>query len=322
MAVSFALNDRPGVSEPTRARIRELADELGWRRNAAAMSLTARRANAMGLVLTRPAEDVGNDSFYMRLLAGIESSFVGSRTTLALHVVSDPADETEVYRTIVGGSRVDAVLLTDLVHDDPRVDLVQELGVPAVVLGAEAPGLPVLASDDGGAMAEVLEHLGSLGHRRVARVTGPARFQHTQRRTETLLAGAEERGMEARVVSGEDVESTAAVTAALLEREDRPTAIVFDSDLQAVIGLQVARRHGLDVPAQLSVVAWDGSALSAYAEPPITAIERDILALGAAAGRSLLRAADGDLAPGFVEDGHDFSSPVLRIGGTTARVPS
>src|ERR687890_456291 len=76
--VSFAMNNRPGVAEETRARILAAAEELGWRPSAHARALTEARARAIGLLLSRPVEQLEVDPFFVRFLAGIERTLARS----------------------------------------------------------------------------------------------------------------------------------------------------------------------------------------------------------------------------------------------------
>lgn len=330
MAVSFALNGQPGVSEQTRQRVIEAADSLGWRPNSAARSLSVDRAGAVGLVLARSADSLETETFYLRLLAGIESELSATSTALSLQIAQDPEREAQIYRALAAERRVDAVLLTDVLIGDPRIPLLHELGLPAVVLGDEPCGFPTLGSDDAGANELVLDHLQGLGHTRVARVTESAGREYTQRRNRSFLDGLERRGMTGEVREGL---ATAALgetaTAAFLASPDRPTAIVYDSDLLAVAGLEVLRSADVSVPDAMSVVAWDGSILSQIVRPRLTSVKRDVMALGREAGRQLLLAAAtgyvGDTrgtgaggSGGFVADGHDFSQPRLAIADSTA----
>src|SRR5918996_4370156 len=75
-AVSFAVNDRPGVSPETRERILRAAEELGWRPSAPARALTQARAGAIGLVLVRQSDHLELDDFFVRFLAGVERTLM------------------------------------------------------------------------------------------------------------------------------------------------------------------------------------------------------------------------------------------------------
>ncbi|MFF9783755.1 LacI family DNA-binding transcriptional regulator [Streptomyces nigrescens] len=140
-AVSFALNDRPGVSQDTRARVRRVAEELGWQANSAARALSGERAGAMGLVLARPAQTLGVESFFLQLVSGIQEVFSARQIALLFQVVEDLDTECALYRRWWAERRVDGVLVVDPRTDDPRPELLAALGLPAVVVGGPAaPG--------------------------------------------------------------------------------------------------------------------------------------------------------------------------------------
>ncbi|MEJ8651997.1 LacI family DNA-binding transcriptional regulator [Streptomyces sp. MS1.AVA.3] len=141
-AVSFALNDRPGVSQDTRARVRRVAEELGWQANSAARALSGERAGAMGLVLARPAQTLGVESFFLQLVSGIQEVLSARKIALLFQVVEDLDAECALYRRWWAERRVDGVLVVDPRTEDPRPELLASLGLPAVVVGGPAPREP------------------------------------------------------------------------------------------------------------------------------------------------------------------------------------
>ncbi|MDR8408982.1 LacI family transcriptional regulator [Nonomuraea sp. 3-1Str] len=283
-AVSFALNGRPGVAEATRARILQVAKEMNWRPHSAARALGGARAEAVGLVIARPASTLGVEPFFAQLLSGLQAGL--SRQSVALHlmIVEDVEAETEVYRDWASAHRVDGFILVDLKVRDPRIEVLEELGVPSVVLGG--PGrhgsLSSVWADDREAMLSVADYLAALGHRRLAHVAGLPEFHHTQRRMRALRDSSRRLGLADTASTTTDFSDAegAAATRALLSRARRPTAIVYDSDVMALAGLGVAGEMGVRVPDELSVVAFDDSVLTRIAHPAITALSRDTFAYG------------------------------------------
>ncbi|GAA2270067.1 LacI family DNA-binding transcriptional regulator [Nonomuraea roseoviolacea subsp. roseoviolacea] len=319
-AVSYALNGRPGVSEETRARIHAIAQEIGWRPNLAARLLSGAGAGAIGLVVCRPARFLGVEPFFMELISGIEGELAARSYALMLQVAAGHEDEIVVYRRWWGEGRVDGVILVDLHTNDPRVPVMEKLGMPAVVIGhpSAAGSLPAVWSDEAAAMREVLEHLAALGHRRVARVAGPAALAHTAIRDAAFVESLAALGLEETPAAHTDHtgEQGARATRRLLSSRSRPTAIVYDNDVTVLAGLSVAQEMGLRVPAGLSVVAWDDSPLCQVVRPPLTTTARDIPASGARAAQLLLRMAAGEQVTG-VED----AAARLRPRGSTAPPP-
>jgi DNA-binding LacI/PurR family transcriptional regulator len=296
-AVSYALNGQPGVSEATRQRIVAIAREIGFNANSAARALSGSSARAVGLTLCRPARILSIEPFFMGLISGFETELSARGFALTLQVVATPENEVEVYRRWWGERRVDGVFVTDLRDGDVRIPVLQELQLPAVVIGG--PGdtgtVSQIWSDDAGAVAQTVRYLVALGHRRIARVSGLPALLHTQARTRAFNDVCASLGVESAVTMPADYtgEEGSRATRRMLIGADRPTAIIYDNDVMAIAGLAVAQEMGLRVPAELSIVAWDDSPLCSLVHPPLTALSRDIVEYGAHAARQLLAAVSG-----------------------------
>ncbi|BCJ66873.1 LacI family DNA-binding transcriptional regulator [Polymorphospora rubra] len=302
-AVSYALNGQPGVSAATRQRIIAIAEEIGFNPNSAARALSGATSNAVGLTLCRPARTLGIEPFFMELISGVEAELSARSYALTLQVVADPDAEIAVFRRWWGERRVDGVLVCDLRVDDRRVPVLEQLQLPAMVIGG--PGhtgaLANLWVDDAAALVEAVEYLVALGHRRIARVGGLPGLLHTEIRTRAFTDLRDRLGLSQAVTVPSDYtgEEGGRATRRLLSSPDRPTAILYDNDVMAVAGLAVAQEMGLAVPADLSIVAWDDSALCRLVHPALTALGRDIPAYGTHAARRLLAVIAGGPADGF-----------------------
>ncbi|WP_377272276.1 LacI family DNA-binding transcriptional regulator [Peterkaempfera sp. SMS 1(5)a] len=315
-AVSFALNGKPGVSEATRRRILAIAEELGWQPNSAARALSDGRAGAFGLVIDRPAPSLGVEPFFMQLISGIQAELSRRGVALLFTLAEDVQAQVAVYREWWASRRVDGVFLVDVHIGDPRIGALEELQLPAVVIGSPVASgsLPAVWNDELDGVRLVVDHLAGLGHRSIARVSGPAELLHTRQRSAAFDAVTAELGLRAVTVEGDYTgDRGAAAALELLDRPDRPTAVVFDNDLMAVSGLSAAQQRGIGVPADVSMLAWDDSPLCEVIRPGLTALRRDIAEYGAQAARRLC-----DLAKGL-EVGHlQVEGPVLVQRGSTA----
>lgn len=324
-AVSFALNDRPGVSDDTRRRVQEIARALDWQPHSAARALGGARAGSIGFVLNRPARTLGTESFFGDLISGIQLGLAGSHVGMNLLVARDADEELATYRDWWRGHRVDGVILIDPRREDPRLTLLAELGMPTVVVGSHpspAGTAPTVWIDDSDAADTVLRYLHALGHRRIAHVAGRPEFEHTAMRIERVRAFAASGEFDdaASVPTDYSAEAGAAATRALLSRQVRPTAIVYDNDVLAVAGLGVASEMGVQVPGEVSIVSFDDSAMIRLVRPSITSLTRDTVELGQRAA-TLLRAqidADAPLpslaGPALTLSVRESTGPVPRSG--------
>jgi DNA-binding LacI/PurR family transcriptional regulator len=315
-AVSFALNGQPGVSAATRERIAAIAAELGFQPSSAARALSNGNAGAFGLVIGRPAATLGVEPFYMQFVSGIQAELSRDHISLLLTLAEDQATEIAAYKAWWAQRRVDGVLVVDLMLDDPRIAVLEQLRLPAVAVGNPAASgpFPAVWGDDAATMHTVVQYLASLGHRRIARVSGISRYLHTQIRTDAFGKATRAAGLESVVAEADFTgEHGAEATRALLQSARPPTAIVYDNDLMAVAGLSQAQDMGLDVPADLSILAWDDSVLCELVRPPLTAMHRDIAGLGAEVARRLR-----NLVAGERVGDHRAPPPVLTPRGSTA----
>jgi len=316
-AVSFALNGRKGVSESTRARVLAVADELGWAPASAARSLAEARTETIGLVLARDPRNLGVESFYMRFFAGVELVLGERGYGLLLQIVPGVDEELATIRKWRNARRIDGLLLVDLRVGDPRVDLALESpSLPTVVVGhaSVARGLMSVGTDDDLAARTAVRHLVALGHRRIARVSGPEAQAHTVIRDAALRDELDRVGGEATVLRTDFTpEAGAAATRRALAAAERPTAIVYDNDVMAVAGLAAIVELDLEVPGDVSIVAWDDSVLCEHTLPRLTALRHDVVEYGAHAARRLFELIDGG------EPGAHLEPPLeLVVRGSTA----
>jgi DNA-binding LacI/PurR family transcriptional regulator len=274
-----------------------VAAEVGWTPSSAARALSGAGSATVGLVINRPASVLGMEPFFMSFVSGIEEVLSQRGFALLLQVAPDQDRELETYRRWWSERRVDGVFVVDLRVGDPRLAVLTELGLPAVVVGdpGHAGGLPAVGSDDARAAEEAVRHLAGLGHRRIGHVAGLEDLVHSRIRTDAFRRAAADLGLPEIVEVSTDytVDAGSAATRRLLTSAEPPTAVVYDNDLMAVSAVHVAAELGLSIPTDLSVLAWDDSPLCRLTNPPLSAMSRDVAAYGAQAARVLLDAVAG-----------------------------
>jgi len=315
-SVSYALNGQPGVSAQTRDRVLELARELQWYPSSSARALSGARAGVVGVVLSRDPDLIGTEPYYMLVISGIESVLIHTEYALLLRMVSgETGRDLAVYERWAGERRVDGVMLFDQRRADPRLALVQLLGLPAVLHGAPGPevGIRSVIPDERADADRVVEHLHGLGHRRVVHLTGPFDLLHEERRDELVREAAARRGMVVDTIEADYTMDTAhRLVTAHLRRGRDATAWIVSNDVMALGAVRAAVAEGVDVPGQVSVLSWDDSLLCELGAPPITALDRHPREFGRLCAQALL-----DEIAGVPADGVAPPASALRVRAST-----
>lgn len=292
-AVSFALNDRPGLSPETRQRILEIARQANWRPNRAAQTLNTDRVGSIGVISRRKTvQPLWSNNFGSHFLAGVQNEIAPRGMVLTLHTVRSRAEEVEVYRQWVGERRVDGVLVIDPVVDDERLASLPELGLPAVVVGdlrETDSDLSCVWTDDVEAVALACSHLAGLGHRRVLRVGDSRQLLHFQVRRRAFRDAAAGHGLQLADATLAARTGTPEEFQRLLDRHAEVSALVFEELDQAIRFLAALPALQRQVPAELSVLAWDDGDIATLVRPSLSVLSRDIVGYGAAAARALLQ---------------------------------
>jgi LacI family transcriptional regulator len=281
--VSRALAGYPDVNEQTRARIKALADELGYVPNQAARRLQSQQSNTIGLVI--PLTDDFSDPFFMELLTGVgrQASTYGYDLLISAHPPGD--EEMEAYQRLVSGSRVDGMVLARTHVDDPRIAYLKEVNHPFVVNGrANDDDFPHIDVDGFSSFYMLTEHFIDYGHRDIAYIGCPPDLGYAAARQHGYEAALEAHDIPVHtdfIVDG-DLTLPGGVEAAqqLLAMDTRPTAIIAGNDLMALGAIQVCRQRGLTVGEDIAIAGFDDIPLSSHADPPLTTIRQPIREIG------------------------------------------
>lgn len=297
-AVSYALNNKPGVSEATRAKVLKVAKELGWRPNGAAQALARANTSRIGVVLAQEARLLSAEPYMMELLAGLGAELEQHDYSMLLRFAIGRDNEVAILKDWIATGNVDALLLVNLEMDDPRVALLNEHPeMPALALcdPSLSGGLPVMRSLDMQAVTKAVSYLHDLGHERIGRVGGPESFGHSYIRDAAFSDAAAELGVRYRCLHADYTpKGGIEATKRLLSVNPRPTAIIYDNDVMAMAGMGIAREMGFDIPGDLSIMAWDDSFMCTAVFPHLTVMGRDIVGSGHRAAQLLLKLVDGE----------------------------
>jgi DNA-binding LacI/PurR family transcriptional regulator len=298
--VSFVLNDLQGVriSTQTRDRVLAAAKELSYRPNAAGRQLASGRSNTLGLVLYQSSEQIIADAFLSMLILGVEQAALQQDFRVLIKPVSP--GQADGYGALVQGNFVDGILLSGPREDDAEIRSLGAQGVPIMLLGnLSDSGLHFVDVDNVTAAEVAVNHLTDLGHKRLAMITNaPLTYASAQQRRQGFLRALTVHGLRAAEARIEEANLTPRsgfeAMERLLSRDPRPTAVFVASDVVAGGAMLAAKRSGLRVPEDLSIVGFDDIPMAAYMDPPLTTIRLPAFALGWSGAERLVRLVLGE----------------------------
>ncbi|MEV4160679.1 LacI family DNA-binding transcriptional regulator [Nonomuraea dietziae] len=292
--VSRVLNDNPSVTEETRDRVYAAMKELRYVPNAVARSLRTEATRTLGLIIG----DILNP-FFTELARGVEDEARQAGYTVIIGNADERAEEQDHYVRTLVEQRVDGLLICPTAEVTPLVEELVRTGRPLVFLDRTISGLdvPSVRADGATAIAELVAHLKSRGHRRIAFASGPAMLSTGRERTEAFAAAMAEAGLDLRaeyMAAGDFREGSGrAITARLLDLPEPPEVIFFGDNLMTLGGLDEIRARGLSIPGDVAVASFDDVTWFVHVDPPITAIAQPTAEMGRTAVRLLLQGVAG-----------------------------
>lgn len=288
MTVSKALRDEHDVSPSTKARIKLLAQQMGYVPDSTARGLRTRKSKLFGLVISSMTNPI-----YSRVVLAIEEeAYALGYEVLLAHTLNLPEREEACLRRLLA-RRVDGLFISPVYRLGTEARIYQELlarRVPTVLLGHTAPFCTQfvnVAADDLLASYAVTQHLLKLGHKRIAFLAGPPTAPWTQERFEGYRRALREAGIEVddRLVfqAGRTIEEGAKAAAQMINEGSDATAVQAINDVVAVGCAETLLGHGLKIPRDISVAGFGNILLGAHFRVPLTTTRQPKFRLGAAA---------------------------------------
>jgi LacI family transcriptional regulator len=303
---------RLSVKPDTRQRILDAAAELKYRPNRAARSLKTSRTMELAILLP----DLQNVA-YATIVQGAEARASAAGYILLVATGSIP----ERVRMLEG--RIDGLLIASATSGS---ELPAEVGerLPAILVNRRESGrIPSVVMNDREVAALAVDHLVMLGHTRIAHVAGPQETDTGRRRMQGFAEQMRASGLEVVpefVVEGPYTEAAGFASAIrLLHAKPRPTAIFTANFASAVGVLAAARRLGVRIPDELSVVGFDDVTMAQFVDPPLSTVRSPLAEMGSLAVESLLDAIAGkdvrdvvvDVPPELVMRGSSGPPPAI-----------
>jgi LacI family transcriptional regulator len=271
--VSRTINNPSLVNPQTAKRVWKAIEQLGYYPNTQARALVSGRSRILGLIVS----DITNP-FFPELIKGFEDVAIQNGYEILVSSTNYDAARMALCVRRMLERKVDGVAIMTAEMAKHLVDKLAHRNVPMVFLDVGTPGrgVAIVKVDYAMGINEAMDHLLSMGHRRIGFVSGPLTLKSARIRRSAFLRALAGYGIgqDQRLVEEGDytVDGGLRAMTRMLESGSSPTAVLGSNDLTAIGVMRAVRRAGLSVPRDISVVGFDDIRLAEFTEPPLTTV--------------------------------------------------
>lgn len=316
--VSRALNGYPEVNAETRQKVEAAAKAFGYEANPMARSLAVGRSHVIGLIYLLQPSDLG-DPMFLSVVGGMAAALEQHKLNLMIAPVS-PANEMPTYQQMVKGRRVDGLVVSRTLVQDPRIAYLSKQGFPFIAHGRTRldQAYAWFDYDNEAGIKLAVDHLLSLGHQRIGLISAPLTLNFAQQRLNSFIESISAAGLaiDTRYLLHDAIDRRSGYLAMqqLLQCSPRPSAVIVDNHLSGVGAMRALIDAGVQVGRDISIIVW-GRMEDTLVEHHVTTIDQpDPGAAGAKMGEMLLARINGTPAAQL----QTLWQPTLMLGATTA----
>ena len=308
--VSLVMRGSPKVSELRRSAVLKAADELGYSPHAMARSLASRTSTVLGVMVS----DLHN-AFFAEVVDGIDAVAREQGFDIIINTGGrSPTRERRALDSLLSFRPAGVALLSPVVPANAISKAAEQVPIVLVARSSRVSNVDTVNDDGEQGCGLAIDHLVSLGHRRIAHLDGGEGTQAGPRRR-GYMAAMTRHGLTPQVVSSEytDVAGSRAIRS-LISSGELPTAILACNDFNAVGAISALEDAGLRVPQDVSVVGYDNTSLAALRHVSLTTIDQPRNEFGRLAAEALLQRVRGERT----EPVRHLLHPSLVVRSTTA----
>lgn len=292
--VSRALAGCSDVSPETIRLVRDVAREMGYVPNSFAQRLQKKTTDTIGVVVPYSAKGYG-EPFFSELLAGIgrEASEQGLDLLVAY---AKKENELSLYKKLIDGRRIDGFIISRTLCHDERINYLSSIDFPFASFGMVETHqtFPFVEEDSEYAMACVVDHLASKGHKRIACICPPLTVMFSAVRLRAVKKHMKFIGLslpdELIAIGSFDQKDGYVQTLRLLDLPDPPTAIICFNDSIAFGAINAGKERGLSIGSDLAITGFDDVPMAELYRPPLTTVRQPIANIGSLVTKLLIKA--------------------------------
>lgn len=294
--VSRVLNDHPHVRPDVRSLIEAVIEQTGYLPHQAARALASNRTGLIGLVMPADIDELFGDPYYSALVHGIQDGCADVGSSFSIFPVYGQHGQATVLSTLVAKGFVDGVIVTAGPRSDDLITTLRDRGKDMVVVGRPADDRDLKRVDVENRLgsASAVAHLCQLGRRRIGFIgPTPEHIFGVERldgyRDALAVAG---RSLDERLVQLDEPTPQGGYRAAVAILAARPDALHVATDPMALGVLEALHEHGLRVPDDIAIVAFDGLPNAPRTDPVLTTVIQPVSEVG----RTAVHLLHGDIA--------------------------
>jgi DNA-binding LacI/PurR family transcriptional regulator len=289
--VSQALNNKPGVSQETRARVLQVAESLGYQHKSR-ISVSPEALSTVGLVVKKSysQESASVNPFYSQVLMGVaRESQRQNMSMMYAEIETDGYSHARSWPAL--DQRIGGILIVGISIEEPQLSGIYEKR-PVVLIDSYLPGqgFDSVITNNAQGLFSAVQHLVEMGHRHIGLIGSiPGAHPSILERRQGYLDALHYYGLTSYIEdSNPDRQSAHDGTVRLLKRAPQITAIIGCNDQIALAATKAANELGLHVPEDISIVGFDNIDIAAEVRPALTTVAVDKALLGVLGVQSLL----------------------------------
>lgn len=291
--ISRALNSHPAIKDETKKAVKELAKKLNFQPNPMALGLLNKKSNIIGVIVPEITSH-----FFSAVITGIQDVISPLDYSIMICISNESYNEEVTLVEKLSRMRVDGILVSPSseTNDFDHFRTLQDNEIPVVVFDRDCPGLEadkVLVDDYSGAY-QAVEYLINSGCNKIAHLGGPFNLSITKQRLQGYLDALENNNISIRPeyilhVKGFSHKCGLKPAKKLLKLKELPDAIFAINDNIAIAATQVAKKKGLKVPEDISIIGFDDEPHSAFFSPSLSTVWQPVYSLGILSVKILLQ---------------------------------
>lgn len=293
--VSRAFNGYPDISEETKTKIFDIANELGYAPNVNARSLSSKVSNNIGFIVSGFLESDRRDGFVIQMLKGIYGYATKHSVEVALYTLEAEQQKTKTYEMFCAEHSIFGAILSGVATNDPYFTELVKSGMPCVLIDVyiRGEGLGCITIDNVQAASDVAQYLIDRNHRDIVVVQGKKTAEVNNFRIAGIYSTFSKNGLELSrdqilTCDFSETKSYCEVTAYLKKyKKTKNTAFLCLSDIMALGTMRAIKDQGYSIPEDFSVIGFDNIPIAEYTTPALTSVDQDRKEMGYQAAKLL-----------------------------------